>query len=149
MGLKPGSSGFSIIKITVVCHVHNVACMYCGQSVTITTCLNIAQHAKIVEAFVCILCVCVCGRQKPKDPQFEPHGWQHHYTRRYTRSGISLVYLWCNLNLHSYTPRTLRACRSQSKFRILKIRESSAPALFLYNCTPNISRSADVSVSVA
>ena len=37
---------------------------------------------------------------------------------------------------------TLRACCSQSKFRILKIRESSARALFLYNCTPNISRSA-------
>ena len=50
---------------------------------------------------------------------------------------------------HSYTPRTLRACCSQSKFRILKIRESSARALFLYNCTPNISRSADASVRVA
>ena len=47
---------------------------------------------------------------------------------------------------YSYTLRTLRACCSQSKFRILKIRESSAHALFLYNCTPNISRSADVSV---
>ena len=34
---------------------------------------------------------------------------------------------------NSYTPRTLRACCSQSKFRILKIRESSARALFLYN----------------
>ena len=53
-----------------------------------------------------------------------------------------------NIN-HSYTPRTLRAFCSQSKFRILKIRESSAHALFLYNCTPNISRSADASVSVA
>ena len=51
--------------------------------------------------------------------------------------------------IYSYTPRTLRACCSQSKFRILKIRESSARALFLYNCTPNISRSADASVSVA
>ena len=36
----------------------------------------------------------------------------------------------------SYTPRTLRACRSQSEFRIVKIRESSASAFF-YNCTPN------------
>ena len=44
---------------------------------------------------------------------------------------------------------TLRACCSQSKFRILKIRESSACALLFYNCTPNISRSADASVSVA
>ena len=49
----------------------------------------------------------------------------------------------------SYTPRTLRACCSQTKFRILKIRESSARVLFLYNCTPNISRSADASVRVA
>ena len=44
---------------------------------------------------------------------------------------------------------TLRACCSQSKFRILKIRESSAHALFLYHCTPNISRSADASMGVA
>ena len=35
---------------------------------------------------------------------------------------------------YSYTPRTLRACCSQSEFRILKIRESSARALFLCNC---------------
>ena len=34
------------------------------------------------------------------------------------------------LSMYSYTPRTLRACCSQSKFRILKIRESSAHALF-------------------
>ena len=50
---------------------------------------------------------------------------------------------------HSYTPHTPHACCSQSKFRILKIRKSSTRALFLYNCTPNISRSADASVSVA
>ena len=50
---------------------------------------------------------------------------------------------------YSYTPRTLRACCSQSKFRILEISESSARALFLYNCTPNISRSANASVSIA
>ena len=53
------------------------------------------------------------------------------------------------LKCYSYTPRTLRACCSQSKFRILNIRESSARAIFLYNCTPNISRSANASVSVA
>ena len=38
---------------------------------------------------------------------------------------------------HSYTPRTLLACCSQSELMILKIPESSARALFLYNCTPN------------
>ena len=59
----------------------------------------------------------------------------------------TIFFLWY---IHdSYTPRTLRACWSKSKFRILKIRESSARALFLYNCTPNISRSADASVSIA
>ena len=52
-------------------------------------------------------------------------------------------------NIHTFRIHyTLRACCSQSKFRILKIRESTR-ALFLYNCTPNISRSADTSVSVA
>ena len=54
-----------------------------------------------------------------------------------------------NFTLHAYTLRTLHACCRQPKFRKLKIRKSSARALFLYNCTPNISRSADASVSVA
>ena len=54
----------------------------------------------------------------------------------------------CTIIWYSYTPRTLRACFNQSKFRILKIRKSSARALFLYNCTPNILRSADTSVSI-
>ena len=74
--------------------------------------------------------------------QFKTHWWD---------GGMSEVWLTDNNdnNDNSYTPRTLRACCSQSKFRILEIHESSARALFLYNCTPNISRSADVSVSVA
>ena len=59
-----------------------------------------------------------------------------------------MLWLLC-IKIHSYTPRTLRACCSQSKFRILKLCDSSARALFLYNCTPNISCSADPSVSVA
>ena len=37
---------------------------------------------------------------------------------------------------HSYTPH-VRALCSQSEFRILRICESSACALFLYNCTAN------------
>ena len=32
--------------------------------------------------------------------------------------------------IYSYTPRTLRACCSQSEFKIFKIRKSSARALF-------------------
>ena len=35
----------------------------------------------------------------------------------------------------SYSSRTLRACCSQSELKILKICESRARALFLYNCT--------------
>ena len=44
------------------------------------------------------------------------------------------------MNSYMYTPRTLRACCSLSEFRILKIRESRARALFLYNCTWNTLR---------
>ena len=67
---------------------------------------------------------------------------------RFSQISSHYVYIQ-NKKADSYTPRTLRACCSQSNFRILKICESSAHALFLYNCTPNISRSDDVSVSVA
>ena len=41
------------------------------------------------------------------------------------------IFFGGGLIMYSYTPRILRACCSQSKFRILKIRESSARALFL------------------
>ena len=44
------------------------------------------------------------------------------------------------INGTSYTPRTLRACCSQSGLTILKIRKSSVRALFLYNCTTNTLR---------
>ena len=57
---------------------------------------NATQHAKIMAHFVCV-CFYVCGRQKPTYPQFEPHGWRRHYMWWYTRSGISLLYLWENL----------------------------------------------------
>ena len=39
-----------------------------------------------------LLRVAVCGLQNPEDSQFEPHGWQRHYTGWYMRSGISRVY---------------------------------------------------------
>ena len=38
---------------------------------------------------------------------------------------------------HSYPPRTLLACCSQSKLTMFKIRKISARALFLYNTTKN------------
>ena len=57
--------------------------------------------------------------------------WRKNITREfsfYTFIGLALT-------LHSYTPCTLRACCSQSEFRLLKISQSSKRALFLYNCT--------------
>ena len=38
---------------------------------------------------------------------------------------------------YSYAPRTLCACYDQSELTIHKIRDSSARASFLYNCTQN------------
>ena len=43
--------------------------------------------------FVCI-CFRLCGQQKPKYSQLEPHGWRRHYMGRYRSSGISFLYLW-------------------------------------------------------
>ena len=65
---KGGLWVFPIIKITLARQVH----MWPASSV----------------------CFCVCGQQKPEDPQLKPHGWRCHYTGWYTRSGIPLVYLW-------------------------------------------------------
>ena len=45
---------------------------------------------------------------------------------------LYVIRIKSTLKGHSYTMRTLRACCSQSKLRMLKIRESSARALFLY-----------------
>ena len=60
-----------------------------------------------------------------------------------SRTGIKSL---CNFIWYSYTPRTLRACCSQSELTILKIHERSARALFLYNCTPNTLRARECSV---
>ena len=40
--------------------------------------------------------------KNPGDLQMEPHGWRHHYTGRYRRSGISGVYQWAGLILRIY-----------------------------------------------
>ena len=48
-----------------------------------------------------------------------------------------------NIIYLSYTPRTLRTYCSQSESTILKIHESSARALFLYNCTANSFRTCE------
>ena len=86
-----------------------------------------------------------CGSFTARHPQRECD-FQMDWHIKYLH--LEYAHLLCNI-LASYTPRTLRACCSQSKLRILKICESSARALFLYNCTPNISRSAEASVRVA
>ena len=86
-GAQIGVFGFfPAIKITVI---HQVR-MYCGLSLKI----NKTPHSAWRGG---------CGQY----PQFEPHGWQRHYTGAgwYTRSGISLN-LWSGhmliptLNLH-------------------------------------------------
>ena len=75
------------------------------------------------------------------------------------KNNVILVHLWWRFQKfthdqfqvfieHPNSLRTLHACCSQSTYRILKICESTLRALFLYNCTPNISHSADTSVSV-
>ena len=51
------------------------------------------------------------------------------------------------LIVNSYTLHAQSACCSQSELTILKIRESSAHALFLYNCTPNTLRALEHSVA--
>ena len=48
-----------------------------------------------------LYCVCffMCGWQKPKRPQFEPHGWRRHYMVQYYIGSLgSPVYIYgCNL----------------------------------------------------
>ena len=48
-----------------------------------------------------------------------------------------LIKMRSDIQVNSYTARTLHACYSQSEFRVLKIRKNNARALFLYNCTLN------------
>ena len=55
--------------------------------------------------------------------------------------------LWFGIINHSYTPRTVHEWCSQSELRIVKIRKSSARALFLYNIIAL--RTLNASVSVA
>ena len=65
---------FPVIKIAIVCQVR----IYCSLSVKIN--MREMPHCawRSWKYFVCV-CFHVCGRQKPKYPQFEPHGWQGHY----------------------------------------------------------------------
>ena len=69
-----------------------VTCIYCSLEVKVKHKWNAAQCTKIVGTLV--LRWIFAWSAKPEDLQFEPNGWRHHYTGRYTRSEISLVYLW-------------------------------------------------------
>ena len=80
---------FPAIKITMIRQVR----MYCSLSVKINT-RKMPHSMRWSWTYIVCICFHICGRQKPEYPQFEPHGWQPHYTGWYTRSGISFVYLW-------------------------------------------------------
>ena len=77
---------FTVIKkslfVRFVCHLHPWRWT------------RVKRHTAREDRYCYIVfsvCVYVCVWQKPEDPQFEPNGWRHHYTRRYTRSEISLL----------------------------------------------------------
>ena len=90
-GSNLGFSGFSRNQNNRGSSGAYVTCIYCDLSVKINT--HKMPHG-VQRSWTHLLCIyfCVCGRQKPKDPQFERHGWCHN-TGQYSRSGISLVYV--------------------------------------------------------
>ena len=84
MGLKLGGIQVSMIKIHIICQVHNKHLW------------KPHDTRRLWTHFVCVSMyfVCVCSGWKPEYPQFEPHCWGSHGTRQHMRSGISVVYLW-------------------------------------------------------
>ena len=95
-GSKWGSSGFS-------CNVNNrgstgvyVTCIYCGISMKLSVMINRRKtpHGER-RSWTFVLCLFLrMWLKKPEDLQFEPYGGRRHCMGQYTRSGISLVYLW-------------------------------------------------------
>ena len=70
-----------------------VTCIYPGPSVKINTCKTLhGTQRSWAHLFLCVFLR--VWSAKTRRPQFEPHGWRHHYTRWHRRSGISGVYLW-------------------------------------------------------
>ena len=89
--INPGLSGAYVPRVTS---------LYRGWSVKTNT-LKMPHSAwKVLTHLICI-CFCVCGRQNPKVPKIEPHGWRLHYIGWYRRSGISGVkwYFDCTKSL--------------------------------------------------
>ena len=83
---------FPVIEVSVVCQVRMSPASNGGLSIKINTCKMLHGTQRSWKQLFCA-CFCMSGQQKSEDPQFEPHGWPH-YMGWYTRSGISLVYLW-------------------------------------------------------
>ena len=83
-----GSSGFSCNNNNRGSSGVQINCMYCGLSMK-TIARYKPRGTQRSWAYLFCVCFCVCGRQKPEDPQIELHGWRRHYTGRYRESGIS------------------------------------------------------------
>ena len=100
--------------------------MYCC-SLSVKTITHKKLHgARRSGTHLLCVCFCVCGWQKPKDPQIEPHGWQPHYLGWY-RSGFSSIYLWICTNPWTY-PTVHMRCVSCSMvyWRYLNCRQQTS-----------------------
>ena len=69
-------------------------------SVKINT-LKMPQTPRRSWTHLFCVCLCMCGRQKPEDLQFEPNGWRRHYTGGIRCLGFPRVYL--SVTLISFT----------------------------------------------
>ena len=96
-----------------------VTCIYYGLSAEIHTRWNVAWCMKSWMHLFCV-CFCVCGWQKPEYPNLSTMADEAITQGRYTRSGISLVYM-CSVQTY---PTTLLLRRPRSKLRRPEIRGS-------------------------
>ena len=125
--------------------------MHCGLSVKTITRLK-PRGARRSWAHLFCICFCVCVRQKPEDPQFEPHGWRRHYTGRYRESGISPLYLWVKDIFFSigHVPHRMRKgpqfwCFLMKKGTFLKldmlafwvVEKAKVNRHIIFNCVPS------------
>ena len=94
-----GSSGFSQNQNHHDSPGAYVTCMYCCLSVK-TNMRKMPHDVQRSWTHLLCICSCMCGHQKPKDPQIEPDGWQHHCSIVDLRS---LVYICGSIPVLSYT----------------------------------------------
>ena len=96
------------IKITMLQQVT----MYCSVVVN----MNKTQH-DMQRSRTHVVCICfrACGWQKPNTPNLSPMADDGlHYTGRYRRSEISLVYLWVQHPVSVFLSETKRSARKVS-----------------------------------